>query len=802
VTVRGKVKEFGEGAWGAPRSRGDPAKSKSKSGGRREFGRPAKAFAGLAALCAGLHALGTPSAALAADQQQSQLLQTPGMKIDKNAPLLLQADELIYDREHDRIIAKGHVEIYYNNYTVQAEDIIYDKRANTLTARGNVRIKEPDGSLINAENITLSTDFRDGFIRSLKVVTKEQARIGAANAYRKDGEATVFDHGVFTPCKPCESDPDKAPLWRIKATKITDIQSEGNIYFEDASMEFFGVPVAWVPYFSMPDPTVKRRSGFLAPSFITNNDANLGYGARVPYYFALDPSYDLTLTPLITTEAGTMVDAEWRQRLSKGAYKIDLAGAYNENPPDGDSAFRGSVKSQGEFALSSFWRWGWDATAQTDDTFRRFYKLDGVLATDQISRLYMEGVRDRNYFSASLYRFGGLTETDTSAANSSVLPIVDYNYIFADPVVGGELSFNANAFSLSRNSVVNYTSAAPVARDVNQVVAEVAWRRSLTDSIGEVFTPFAKARGDVMNYQDFNVPGTPETESQTIERGMVTAGLDYRYPFVKHSESATHVVEPVGQIIVRPNLPNQTNLPNEDAQSLVLDDTLLFDTDKFSGYDRIETGARANVGLQYTLMSMAGWSARLVAGESIQVAGDNPFEPGSGLARTRSDYVTGAYLNMNQHLRLIAQTRFDEESFELKREDLVFNGSYGPFTSSLGYMDARAAPEMGFLEDREEIMGKAAIQLDTKWSVFADARFDIDSNQMITDDVGIKYSDECFTLSAAFVENYIQDADLKPNHSFLIRYDLKYLGAGQIGGGATMLTDPLGASSAQASALQ
>ena len=81
-------------------------------------------------------------------------------------------------------------------------------------------------------------------------------------------------------------------------------------------------------------------------------------------------------------------------------------------------------------------------------------------------------------------------------------------------------------------------------------------------------------------------------------------------------------MEPIGQIIARPNsIGNQQAIPNEDANSLVFDDTLLFDIDKFSGYDRIETGTRANVGAQYTAQFYSGAYARAVFGESYQLAG-------------------------------------------------------------------------------------------------------------------------------------------------------------------------------------
>ena len=106
-------------------------------------------------------------------------------QINKNAtnqPLLLQADELVYDKKNDRIIAKGNVEVYYKNYALNADDLTYDQKANTLDAVGNVRIKEPDGAVVNADRITLTDDFRDGFIRSFRAVTKDEARIAATNA--------------------------------------------------------------------------------------------------------------------------------------------------------------------------------------------------------------------------------------------------------------------------------------------------------------------------------------------------------------------------------------------------------------------------------------------------------------------------------------------------------------------------------------------------------------------------------------------------------------------------------------------
>ena len=121
-------------------------------------------------------------------------------------------------------------------------------------------------------------------------------------------------------------------------------------------------------------------------------------------------------------------------------------------------------------------------------------------------------------------------------------------------------------------------------------------------------------------------------------RGHGRGRLTYSYPFVAHTRSATHVIEPTAQIIVRPNQRGPAQLPDEDARSLVFDDTLLFDIDRFSGYDRLETGTRANIGLQYTLQTTGGLYARVVVGQSLHLAGDNPvraLDPGVDADRHR-----------------------------------------------------------------------------------------------------------------------------------------------------------------------
>jgi LPS-assembly protein len=389
---------------------------------------------------------------------------------------------------------------------------------------------------------------------------------------------------------------------------------------------------------------------------------------------------------------------------------------------------------------------------------------------------------DRNYFSAKLYQTDTLMPADTNYANSFSHPVIDYHYIANQPILGGELSFTGSARSLSRTD----------STDSNHAVAAVNWRSKMIDPIGEVWAPFANVRGDAYSYSNAVDPVTLKPIADaTVVRGMAAAGLTYSYPFVANTEFASHVIEPTAQIIARPNNVAQRLLPNEDAKSLIFDDTLLFDTDKFSGYDRFETGTRANVGVQYTLQGKNGFYTRAVLGQSLQLAGDNPFvDPGldptgkpnfspvNGLETDHSDYVAGAYIAPFKGVNLMSQARFDQNSWSLRREDSLINATYGPLLASAAYSYTHFDPIDGTVTNEQDVLGSLGLKLTNNWSVLGTMRYNIEVNQRIQDALQLKYADECFVLTATYTETFIDNAllNLVPDRTIMLRFELKHIG--------------------------
>ena len=124
-----------------------------------------------------------------------------------------------------------------------------------------------DGMVTYGEIMDLSDDYRDGFVDSLRIDAPEHTRFAAARAERTAGNFTVFQNGVYTACEPCKDDPQKPPKWQVKAVRIIHDQSEKMLYFEDAKLEFLGVPSPICRISPRPIPTVKRKTGLLVPTY-------------------------------------------------------------------------------------------------------------------------------------------------------------------------------------------------------------------------------------------------------------------------------------------------------------------------------------------------------------------------------------------------------------------------------------------------------------------------------------------------------------------------------------------------------
>jgi LPS-assembly protein len=742
--------------------------------------------------------------------------------------MLVQADEIKYDYTNKRVAAVGNVQIYYNRSTLQADRVVYDQQTKRLHAEGNVQLMDAEGRVTYATALNLTDDYRDGFVDSLRIDTPDHTRIAAARADRSAGNYTVFQSGVYTACESCKDNPKKPPLWQVKAARVIHDQGEKMLYFEDARIEFFGVPLAYLPFFSTPDPTVKRKTGWLMPSSMSS--AKFGFGLELPYYWALAPDYDVTVTPRITTQQGLLMQGEWRQRLMTGAYEIR---AYGINQLDKDYFLRnggpatpgyrdnrGAIETSGQFALNKNWVWGWDGTLMSDRTFFQDYGLSKFSRptevfqsspTEAVSQLYLSGVSNRSYFDIRALHFYGFSEADKQKEIPIIHPVIDYAYVFDRPVLAGELGFKANFTSLSREQASFAPTSTAAMLDPTFCLsldpakysqcllrgipgsytrgsAIMQWRRSITDSMGQIWTPFVSLRGDVAvasvagqtGVGNYISPGNTE-----VARIMPTVGLEYRYPFISVQSWGTQTIEPIAQIIVRPNENRPGALPNEDAQSFTFSDSNLFSLDKFSGWDRTEGGGRANVGFQATTQFNRGGTINVLFGQSYHLFGVNSFAVAdmtntglnSGLETQRSDYVGRVSYQPNKVFTFSTRARFDESTFAVRRLEIEGKANFERWSVGLIYANYDKQPELGYLARREGILSSGTLKVATNWVLSGGVRYDLDAHKFNQTMIGAGYVDDCFILAMNYIRDYSYSGNPTIDQRFMVQIGLRTIGS-------------------------
>jgi LPS-assembly protein len=396
-----------------------------------------------------------------------------------------------------------------------------------------------------------------------------------------------------------------------------------------------------------------------------------------------------------------------------------------------------------------------------------------------------------------------------------VHPVLDYSNVMKQQVMGGEVSYKFNLTSLSRQEAsfdpissnaqtlgwcqTNTADSAVltpqncllrgIPGEYDRASGEVDWRRTLMTNSGMQFTPFLHLRGDFASVDVDNQPGVANyiaTGESELARVMPTAGLEYRYPFIDVEPWGTQTIEPIAQLILRPNEADIGKFPNEDAQSLVFDDSNLFKIDKFSGWDRAEGGGRVNAGLQYTAQLNQAGSVNFLFGQSYQIFGENSFSAGditntglgSGLDKTVSDYVGRLTYQPNSVLSFSARGRLDSQSLAVERFELETRANFDRWTIQFLYGDYAAQPELGFLFRRQGILTGAALKVTQNWILLGSARYDLYAHQFNESRIGVGYTDDCFMFSVNWLTGYTYNGTLTPvpNNSFMLQLSMRTLG--------------------------
>lgn len=685
-------------------------------------------------------------------------LPSPSMAIEgpsKEAPINFESDLLTYDKERQIIEATGNVEAHQEGQTLFADVLIYDQVNDTITARGNVKLIQPDGEVTEADTFELTDDLKQGVADNIRAVFSDGSRVTGVYGTRSEGNISTLDDATYTPCFPCAEKPDATPLWQVKSVKVIHNQTEKTVEFEHAWVEIGGVPVAYLPYFSRPDPTVQRKTGFLAPTFGYRTD--LGGIVRTPYFWAFADNQDVTITPWIATSNYPVLESTYRGDFTHGSIRAN--GTITQ---DTDGETGGHIFANALYDIDDNWRAGLDAQRTLYRTYLRRYGISGQRT--MVSRLFGENFTERNYFVANAYAFQNLDTDSKQETIPFVAPMLDYNFAGQEDGLGGLPFADLNGVVLTRRQ----------GTDTRRLSARGQWDRPFIGPYGQLITLSMALWADGYQVEDVTLNDGDDFSGLT-GRLFPTGAVTWSLPLVSDGGQFQQTIEPIAQFAVAPHYGNTSKIPNEDNQDFELQDTNIFGLNPTPGRDRVLEGPRASYGFRWSGYAPNDANASVFFGQTYRFSDVDTFGNDTGYDGNFSDFVSSVQIQPRRYLSLYYRNRVDSHDLSFKTNEVSAWVGVAALNAGITYTQLAAQPSQN-LVSRDEITGALNAKISRYWTLQFTSTRDIKANVQRTMGAQLTYEDECFLFTAGFERENYDDVDLDAQNAFLFRIWLKTLG--------------------------
>jgi LPS-assembly protein len=699
--------------------------------------------------------------------QLAQLASGAAPAGSKNAPVTFLADQVNYDKTGNIVTAQGHVRAWQSGQTLYADKVVLNRTTNIANAFGHVVLIEPDGQTVFADEATLSQGMKNAVMQGVSARLAQNGRLIANGARRYNDQIDQLAKVVYSACDLCKTDPTRPPLWQIKAVSATRDLQHKMIEYRDADLEMDGFPVFFTPFLTEPDPSVKRATGLLIPSFGTSS--RLGFFINIPYYIVIDQESDITLTPIFAAKQGPALDANYRRDFNDGEITVD-ASVGRDAGATGDSIF-----SSGNFDLNQDWRAGFAYNTASNPRYLNDFSILPN-ASFLTSDVYLEGFAPGAYARLDAETFQGLV----ASVNQSELPIVSPHFQYAfesdqDPI-GGHFGLALDAFNILRKLGTNTRRLAaipsytvPFSGPFGQL-----WQASLT--------VVAAAYNATRLYDQ---PNYSPLDGADTGRVAPYGQLFMRWPFIRRG-FGSQIVEPEVQLVAAPVIGTSQNvrIPDEDSLDLQFTDANLFDFNRYPGIDRLEGGARVDYALHGSWYLPSGFDVDGLIGQSYRFHKDSAYLPESGLTDNISDYVGHLIIAPVPQFNIAYRTRLSHDDLGARLIDTTANFTFPRLDFSTGYLYSvtdpytlydSPAPTAAYYTPRHDITASAGTTLGP-WSVNANVERNLTTGTFDDATVNLGWQNDCFGVNLLYYDRFTSfDLD-HGSTTVLVQFTFKTLG--------------------------
>lgn len=637
--------------------------------------------------------------------------------------------------------------------TITADKIEYDIKNSTIKTSGQTEIVNKSGQRMTLVDSYISQDGNNLTGDDIKLWIGDHVYIESANIERT-GNTTVARDALFTACDNCDGFGD---AWKISTYKIVYKMDERILRFYSPVMWAYDIPVLWLPYFEMPDPGVKYKTGFLTPDFESTN--KMGTQINIPVYINFSDTHDMTATLSYLTQENPLFQIEHRLNASHSEYRTQASYTYNKAGESRWHIFNDDVIELGDNARATIF-----LERASDRTYLQkygFYSDQPYLDSGAKLELFGQSayaVADMHIFQEMRSEYGG----NTTIPSGNILPNIRGVYQTKPLFDETYMTFVTDILGVSGDGM----SSQRVTGDARITSPWTLWG-------GNRLTLSLDARYDLYHFDNTDLIDTSNFsgfKNRFLPSGYVEWGL----PMFRPSDTWTQVLEPRARLTVMRKTENEQFSLNTDSAGTFLSDSTLFSDNRFSGYDLWENGTFADYGMRYSVFNnVDGTSAEIFLGQAYDFTDRAATDVNSGYHHGASDYVGRIGYNNNQWLDVATRFRLDRTDFSLRHAETSLHLGNGNNFINLGHIWSQQFEDTMAREDNinEAVVG-AGIQLTNRWALRWNGIYNMTIGEFQRHTGGLFYEHPCYYLSVEYRRDNAVKEDYVGTTTFQFRFGM------------------------------
>ena len=668
----------------------------------------------------------------------------------------LIADEIKINQAGE-LVASGAVTVWYEDRKVTASSITYASQNDKLIIRGPIRIIDNQSTMILADQAELSEDLKVGIIKSAKIILGYQVQIAAAKVLQKDARYSEAFNIAATSCHVCLN---KTPLWQIRARKIVQDKFEKQIYFEHAQLRVLDIPVFYLPFMRLPDPSLKRATGLLAPKLKTSSVLNTGI--KIPYFIRLNKHKDFTITPFYSPKTKT-IEYRYRQAYTSGFMLIEGALTSDALIPNKN---RGYILSDTSLILQNGYNLGIQLQAVSDPSYLfeyDFAQLDRLNTKLELSR----SMRYQNS-EVKLSNYHSLRENENNATQPTLVAEGAIESRLNPDMIKGEIGLEANFLKSYRYSDLNNdgpdSDTLVDGYDTTRLSLLSNWDHGWEIANG-IILHFENEFGLSQYYVQQHADIGPKA---TRMFGVGAVGL--RWPWYRiNSNGGIGIVEPQIQLVR--SVSSNSAVPNDDSTQVEFDEGNLFRLNRAPGLDLIENGSRLNVGLAGSQFMDSGSNLSWKIGRVLRSEALSTFPSGSGLSNSISDWLLATNFQQKNGIELINRALIASDGVVTKSEtSLKVNRNQHQIRAT--HVELTKDSNISQNQSLSSLALEWSYNLNSNWR--SDSKFQFDSNigRLSKLELGLRYENECVNVDLSSSRSFSTSSTLIDKTDFTLSVEL------------------------------